>query len=159
MSDRHPGEVNDLGAQSSKLKAHGTVSRWRAERATPRNLPKMRIVLFVAIGGAIGAVGRYLLSTPINERMAPWGPILVNLLGSAVLGFLIGWFADRSADPAIQIGLLTGVLGGFTTFSTFSAETVLLLDGGRWQLALANVFVSVLFGIVAAAIGYTYGRA
>ena len=114
--------------------------------------------MFVAVGGAIGAVARYLLSTPINERIAPWGTIVVNLIGSAVLGFLIGWFADRSADPAIQIGLLTGVLGGFTTFSTFSAETVLLLDAGRWQPAFVNVFVSVFFGIAAAALGYSLGR-
>ncbi|MDH3251068.1 MAG: fluoride efflux transporter CrcB [Acidimicrobiia bacterium] len=119
----------------------------------------MRIVLFVAIGGAIGAVGRYLLSTPINERAAPWGTILVNLIGSALLGFLIGWFSDRSADPAIQIGLLTGVLGGFTTFSTFSAETMLLLDGGRWRPAILNVVVSVVFGIAAAAVGYSLARA
>lgn len=118
----------------------------------------MRIVIFVAVGGAIGAVGRYLLSTPINQRAAPWGTILVNLIGSAILGFLIGWFSDRSADPAIQIGLLTGVLGGFTTFSTFSAETMLLLDGGRWQLATVNVTVSVFLGIAAAAIGYSIGR-
>ncbi len=124
-----------------------------------RNLLPMRIVLFVAVGGAIGAVGRYLLSTPINERMAPWGTILVNLVGSAILGFLIGWFADRSADPAIQIGLLTGVLGGFTTFSTFSAETMLLVDAGRWQPAIVNVFVSVFFGVAAAAVGYSVGRA
>lgn len=123
-----------------------------------RRLPPMRIVLFVAVGGAIGAVGRYLLSTPINQRTAPWGTIIVNLIGSALLGFLIGWFSDRSADPALQIGLLTGVLGGFTTFSTFSAETVLLLDGGRWQLAVMNVLVSVLFGLAAAAIGYSVGR-
>lgn len=118
----------------------------------------MRIVLFVAVGGAIGAVGRYLLSTPINERMSPWGTILVNLLGSAVLGFLIGWLSDRTVDPAIQFGLLTGVLGGFTTFSTFSAETALLLEGGRWQLAFMNVAVSVLFGVAAAAVGYSIGR-
>ena len=119
----------------------------------------MRIVLFVAVGGAIGAVGRYLLSTPINERFSPWGTIVINLIGSAILGFLIGWYSDRSIDPAIQIGLLTGVLGGFTTFSTFSAETVLLMDGGRWQLALVNVGVSVFFGIAAAAVGYSLGRA
>ena len=119
----------------------------------------MRIVLFVAIGGAIGAVGRYLLSTPINERAAPWGTIIVNVVGSVVLGFLIGWFGDRSADPAIQIGLLTGVLGGFTTFSTFSAETVLLLEHGRWQLAMLNVVVSILFGVGAAGAGYMLGRA
>ena len=118
----------------------------------------MRIVLFVAVGGAIGAVGRYLLSTPLNERAAPWGTILVNLIGSAILGFLIGWFSDRSVDPAIEIGLLTGVLGGFTTFSTFSAETMLLLDGGRWQPALLNVVVSVFFGIAAAAAGFSLGR-
>ncbi len=115
-------------------------------------------MLFVAIGGAIGAVGRYLLSTPINERMAPWGTIVVNLIGSAILGFLIGWFSDRSVDSAIQIGLLTGVLGGFTTFSTFSAETALLLDGGRWQPALVNVAVSVILGVAAAAVGYSIGR-
>jgi len=119
----------------------------------------MRIVLFVALGGAIGAVARYLLSSPINERAAPWGTIVVNLIGSAVLGFLIGWFGNRSADPAIQIGLLTGVLGGFTTFSTFSAETVLLLEHGRWEIAAVNVVVSVVFGIAAAAAGYALGRA
>ena len=118
----------------------------------------MRIVLFVAIGGAIGSVGRYLLSTPINERAAPWGTIIVNLVGSAALGFLIGSFSGRSVDPAIQIGLLTGVLGGFTTFSTFSAETMLLVDAGRWQLALVNVAVSVVLGITAAFVGYSLGR-
>ncbi len=119
----------------------------------------MRILIFVAIGGAIGSVGRYLISTPINTRTAPWGTIVVNVIGSAVLGFLIGWLVDRSLDPAIQIGLLTGVLGGFTTFSTFTAETVLLLDSGRYQTALLNIFASVTLGIAAAAIGFILGRA
>lgn len=125
-------------------------------------LPKVsgvRVLIFVAIGGAIGSVGRYLISTPINTRAAPWGTIAVNVLGSAVLGFLIGWLVDRSLDPAIQIGLLTGVLGGFTTFSTFTAETVLLIDTGRWQTALVNIFASVALGVAAAGIGFVLGRA
>lgn len=118
----------------------------------------MRVLAFVAVGGAIGSVIRYLISTPINARSAPWGTIAVNIIGSAILGFLIGWLVDRSLDPAIQIGLLTGVLGGFTTFSTFTAETVLLLDSGRWQTALVNIVASLTFGVAAAALGFALGR-
>lgn len=119
----------------------------------------MRVVVFVAVGGAIGSVLRYLVSVPINERAATWGTIMVNVLGSAALGFLIAWFTQRPIDSAVQIGLLTGVLGGFTTFSTFTAETVVLIDSGRWQAASINVIVSLVVGIGAAALGFALGRA
>lgn len=118
----------------------------------------MRILLLVAVGGGIGSVLRYLISIGVGGRTLPWGTVVVNVAGSAVLGFLIGWFAHRPIDAALQIGLLTGVLGGFTTFSTFSAETVALLDAGRWEAAVANVAVSVVGGIGAAAAGLALAR-
>lgn len=118
----------------------------------------MRIIIFVALGGGIGSVLRYLVALPINQRAATWGTITVNVIGSAILGFLIAWFVERPIDTALQVGLLTGVLGGFTTFSTFTAETVVLLDSGRWQPAFVNVIVSVVAGLAAAAAGFALGR-
>lgn len=118
----------------------------------------MRILLFVAVGGGIGSVLRYLITVAVGTRAIPWGTIIVNVVGSAVLGFLIGWFLDRPIDTALQIGLLTGVLGGFTTFSTFTAETVTLIEAGRWEAALANVAVSIVAGLGAAAAGLALAR-
>ncbi len=119
----------------------------------------MRILAFVALGGGIGSVLRYVVSSAVNDRMAPWGTILVNVIGSAVLGFLVGWFLRRPIDTALEIGILTGVLGGFTTFSTFTTETVALVEAGRWDTALINVGFSVIVGLGAAAVGLAIARA
>lgn len=119
----------------------------------------MRVLLFVAFGGGVGSALRYLASSAIGDRGAPWGTISVNIAGSLVLGLLVGWFARRPIDSALEIGLLTGVLGGFTTFSTFTVETVALLDSGRWETALLNVAVSVIVGVAAAAAGLAIARA
>lgn len=119
----------------------------------------MRVLLFVALGGGIGSVLRYVLSGAINDRAAPWGTILVNVIGSALLGFLVGWFTRRPIDTALEIGILTGILGGFTTFSTFTTETIALFEAGRWDTALVNVAFSVIVGIGAAGIGVALARA
>ena len=118
----------------------------------------MRTLLLVAVGGGVGSVLRYLITVGVGTRALPWGTIVVNVAGSTALGFLIGWFAHRPIDAALQIGLLTGVLGGFTTFSTFTAETVALVDAGRWEAALANVAISVVAGLGAAAAGLALAR-
>lgn len=119
----------------------------------------MRTLLFVAFGGGIGSALRYLASNAIGERATPWSTISVNIAGSLVLGLLVGWFARRPIDSALEIGLLTGVLGGFTTFSTFTIETVALFESGRWETALLNVAVSVIVGLAAAAAGLAIARA
>jgi fluoride exporter len=118
----------------------------------------MPTILWVALGGAVGSVGRYLISAGFNGRAHPWGTVLVNVVGSLALGFLIGrWGFDF--DSPTRLGLTVGLLGGFTTFSAFTADAVRLWEGGRPVVALSSVVVSVGVGIVAAVAGLIWGRA
>ena len=115
-------------------------------------------VLWVAIGGAVGSVLRYWVSDPINQRVAPWGTVVVNLVGTFALGLLIGWFGRRASDSAVRVALSVGLLGGFTTFSSWAVETVDLLSTGRIVTAMANVFVPLAIGLLAASAGLAVGR-
>jgi len=90
----------------------------------------------------------------------PWGTWAVNVLGSFVLGFLAGFLAGNSElDPAVRTGLTVGVLGGFTTFSTWTVETVEMLGNGEYGVATFNLFGAVVIGLVAAGGGLVLGRA
>ena len=119
-------------------------------------------LLAIALGGALGAVLRYGASNLVYSwagRDYPWGTLAVNGVGSLLMGFLFVLLVQRWAVPdAVRGLLLVGVLGGFTTFSTFSMETVNLLLGGRFIAALLNVLVSVLLCVLAAAIGVAAAR-
>lgn len=119
----------------------------------------MRAILAVAAGGAAGSVLRYVVSDPLNRRASPWGTVLVNVVGSFLIGVLVGWYSERSADSLVRVFLGVGVLGGFTTFSAWTVETLALLDGGRPLAGLANVVVPVAAGLAAAAAGLAVGRA
>lgn len=121
----------------------------------------MAEVLAVALGGAFGSVLRYGTSQwilTIVGRGFPWGTLFVNVLGSLAIGLLFAFFASRPGAPAWRAFLLVGVLGGFTTFSTFSIETALLLERGEAGKALANVLASVLACVGAAYSGYVIAR-
>lgn len=118
----------------------------------------MPTVLWVALGGAIGSVGRYFISTGLNGRSHPWGTVLVNVAGSLALGFLIGRWGYHFVSPQ-RIGLAAGLLGGFTTFSAFTLDSVRLWEGGRPGQAITAIVVSVAVGIVAAVVGLIWGRA
>jgi fluoride exporter len=112
--------------------------------------------LMVAAGGLIGVMGRYGLSRlTIHHESLLWMTAAINISGSFVLGMLTaaGWF---SRD--LREGLGVGLLGGFTTFSTFSVQAVLDVDAGEPRRAAAYVGVSVVGGIAAAAAGYVLGR-
>lgn len=100
--------------------------------------------IWVAAGGALGALGRYVLSLlPVKDAF-PAMTLLTNVLGAVLIGVLVGIFADNpQADLRWRLFLVTGVCGGFTTFSTFSLETLTLLDEGRWVTAGAYVGLSV----------------
>lgn len=89
----------------------------------------------------------------------PWGTLFVNLLGSLLIGALVGWFGLRPASDALRLGLITGVLGGFTTFSAFSMETVEMLRAGDTAAGLAYVAMSVVLGLAACALGLWAARA
>ncbi|WP_405432443.1 fluoride efflux transporter CrcB [Micromonospora sp. NBC_00617] len=115
-------------------------------------------VLLIALGAAVGAPLRYLADRAVQSRHAsafPWGTFSVNVVGSLLLGALVGW----PVDPVVGALLGTGFCGALTTYSTFSYETLRLARGGDRFLALANVLGSVAAGLAAAAVGYALARA
>lgn len=122
----------------------------------------MRLWLAIACGGAVGAVGRFWCSNLVYQwlgRDFPWGTLVVNLGGSLLMGLGYVWLIERSVlGPEWRMALLVGVLGAFTTFSTFSIETVHLLAAGAWWRATANVLASVLACVGAAALGMLLAR-
>jgi CrcB protein len=116
----------------------------------------------IAAGGALGALLRYWTSTAVHGRLGsafPYGTLTVNIIGSLLMGFLYIWLTDRLASaPAIRAFLIIGLLGAFTTFSTFSMETLNLVESGHPGKALANVFISVTVCFVAASAGVFAAR-
>jgi CrcB protein len=114
------------------------------------------VVAAVLMSGAVGAVLRYALSRalPVRPGHLPGGILIVNVVGSALAGALIG-LAERAAiDGDLRLVLVTGFCGGLTTFSTWSVETIELVDGGRWRAAILNVVMTLVLGIAAAVGGY-----
>ena len=120
-------------------------------------------LVLIALGGAAGAVARYLVDTSIAQRSSgafPWGTLAVNLSGSFVLGVLFALALERNVLPAAVRGpLMTGFLGAYTTFSTLMLETWRLAEDGAVGLALANVVGSSVLGIAAVFVGLSLGRA
>ena len=115
-------------------------------------------VLFVLLGGALGTGCRYWLSTyvysVVEKPSFPYANFIINVSGSFIIGILAELFETRVlASPTMRVALLTGVLGGYTTFSSFSFETFSLLRDGQAWLALVNVLGSVLIGLIAVWLG------
>jgi CrcB protein len=109
--------------------------------------------LLIAVAGAAGALARYSIGLAVGVRQFPWTTLGINLLGSFLLGVLLHRPPGRLSDD-VRIALGTGFLGAFTTFSTFSNETVAMLRDGRASLALVYVSASIVGGLLAAAAGY-----
>ncbi|MES2874904.1 MAG: fluoride efflux transporter CrcB [Bacteroidota bacterium] len=112
----------------------------------------MRIILFIGLGSFIGGISRYLISLYIHSKgfsAFPYGTLTVNILGCFLIGILYG-IAEKSGLPnEWRLFLITGVLGGFTTFSAFSYETISLMRDGQSGAALLYVMGSVIFGLLA----------
>ncbi len=112
--------------------------------------------LLAALGGALGALARWGVAEalPRDDGGWPWATLLVNLTGCLLIGVLTGVLAGRTPEPAwARPFLAVGVLGGFTTYSAFAVEAVLLADAGRVVLATSYVLASVLGGVLAVAAG------
>lgn len=120
-------------------------------------------VALVGVGGGIGAALRYVLGGAVADRFGghfPWHTFLVNASGAFLLGLLMALSVDRGiVGPQARLFLGTGVLGGYTTFSTLSYETVRLLEQGLWGQAAGNMLGSAAAGIVAVLLGLALGRA
>ncbi len=127
----------------------------------------MRNYIWVAIGGALGTTGRYWLSgvvaRPIGETF-PWGTLVINVTGSFVIGFFAALTGPdgrfSSARPRRQF-VMIGICGGYTTFSSFSLQTLNLMNDGEWFRAGANIRLSVAFCLIAVWAGFllaSYGQ-
>jgi len=117
------------------------------------------IWLAVACAGAAGSVLRYAVGLALQRAPAgfPVGTLLVNVLGSFLLGLFARWLSAPTLDPAWRIALTVGFCGGFTTFSTFSAELVAMAQEGRVLRAAAYVLASLLLGVTATLVGLAVG--
>lgn len=120
-------------------------------------------VLLVGAGGFIGSIARYLLGgwvqRVLDNPWLPWGTFVINVLGCLIIGLLAGISDTRQAiAPEARLFLMIGILGGFTTFSSFGLETFRLLQDGQWVASAANAIGSVVAGLVAVWLGFTLAR-
>lgn len=122
----------------------------------------MSQILAIAGGGAIGAVLRYWVSNSAYDLMGkdfPYGTLVVNVVGSLLMGFLAIWLLERTfGGTALRAFLLIGLLGSFTTFSAFSLETLNLMENGQLLRALSNALLSVVLCVLAAGLGVILAR-
>jgi fluoride exporter len=122
----------------------------------------VRLLLLLLFGG-VGTLARYGLDGWIQQRTGPgfpYGILTINILGCFVLG-LIGQYGlnHLSMPPDLRIGLTTGLMGGFTTFSTFGWDSVRMMESGEWSRALIYIGASVVGGLVAMVFGLRFGSA
>jgi CrcB protein len=117
-------------------------------------------VLLVALGAAVGAPTRYLLDRWVQSRhdsVFPWGTLTVNVVGSFLLGALLGIAGSGRIPPAVTAGLGVGFCGALTTYSTFGYETLRLAADGSVRYAVLNAVGSLAAGLAAAALGLLAG--
>lgn len=116
-------------------------------------------LLLVCLGGALGSGARYLASEwAKGDGPHPVGTWLVNIVGSFLLGFLSAALVDSALSPAWKLGLTTGLMGGFTTYSTFSHETATFLERGAYSHAAVNIGLTVSACLAATFAGLWLGR-
>jgi len=120
-------------------------------------------ILAIAGGGALGALGRFWVSSGVYRllgRELPWGTLIVNILGSFLMGLLFVLFIERSTagSEELRAAVLVGFLGAFTTFSTFSLETLALIEEGYLGRAFVNTGLSVSVCLAACWAGLLLGR-
>lgn len=119
-------------------------------------------VLWVALGGAIGSSLRFAAGETMRRIPAfahfPWATLLINVIGSLVIGWFLRWSATDATTPQLRAFVAIGICGGFTTFSTFAVENLALLQGGQLARAALHASLSLVLTVAAACLGYTLAR-
>lgn len=113
----------------------------------------------VALAGAVGALLRWRIGVAFTARSFPWPTLGINLAGSFLLAFLLGGPATSRLSETTTLAISVGLLGSFTTFSTFGYESITLIRDGRMGLAAAYIAVSLVGGLASAGAGYLLGQA
>ncbi|MDI3546472.1 MAG: fluoride exporter [Halanaerobiales bacterium] len=119
-------------------------------------------LIYIGLGGFFGAVSRYSISKWVESRWdstLPFGTLIVNVLGSFLLGFLMTFFLEKGfSQPHLRVALTTGFLGALTTFSTFSYETMMLLEDKEILFAGINILANLIMGLIFVMIGIIIAR-
>ncbi len=118
----------------------------------------MKLYVAIMLGGALGSAARFALTNLVDARLGtfPWGTLTVNVLGSFIIGSFMALTGPDGAlmvSPVMRAFVAIGILGGFTTFSSFSLQTVMLMQDGQWLWAAGNVLLSVLLCLLGTAAG------
>ncbi len=123
------------------------------------NVAQLLVIMF---GGGLGAMARFLLSNKVTDKFGsafPYGTLSVNVIGSFVMGLLAMILVERlELDPLLKLGVFVGFLGAFTTFSTFSMDTLNLFEQGHNLRAFLNMFISVSLSVLAVWLGVIIGK-
>lgn len=119
-------------------------------------------IMAIMLGGGLGAVARFIVSTTVANKLGshfPFGTITVNVIGSFVMGFLAIWLIEKvGLDPLWRLAIFVGFLGAFTTFSTFSMDTLNLFEQGQYFRGLLNMLLSVSLSVLAVWLGVLLGK-
>ena len=121
----------------------------------------MKEILWVGLGGFFGANARYLVGAWVAAHFAssfPYGTFVINVSGSFVLGVLMGLLENHILHAAARPAIAIGFIGAYTTFSTWTYETMRLIEDGSWLLAATNLVGSVVVGLLAVILGLAMGR-
>jgi CrcB protein len=151
----HPGALDNLGTMDRPDKPETGAARHPPDPSPARLLP------VIAVGGIAGSLARYGLTValPTPGGGMPWATLIANLTGALLLGLLTVLLVDTlPRNPYLRPLLGVGVLGGYTTFSTYTSETRALLDGGHAGTALLYLLATVGVGFLAALAGFRLGR-
>ena len=114
--------------------------------------------LWVFLGGGVGSVLRYAIGLCIGAAAFPWATFAVNAVGSLAIGLFGGWASRFGWSESVRLALMVGLCGGFTTFSTFSKESLALAEAGRWCAFTAYTFGGLAIGLAAVTLGYLIAK-
>jgi CrcB protein len=115
-------------------------------------------IIWVGLGGMIGAIARYFLGILIKSVTFPYATGLVNIMGALLMGIIMGFAVKSQISPSLRLFLATGICGGFTTFSAFAWENLELLQQQRYGSFLLYTAGTLIFGILATAAGYLLAK-
>lgn len=121
----------------------------------------LKSILLVGAGGAAGSILRFLVGFGIgklHKSPYPWGTFWINIIGSLAIGLLLGYLSRNPGQEGLKLLLVTGLCGGFTTFSAFTSENITLLQQGHWNLSVIYIFASLIVGMLSAWLGLYIAR-